>query len=509
MVDKIKRADVANFIRSFKGGNFDQLMRRDGTGFFQKLQKAFVYNNTGVALEIGSPVYISGTMNELAYDELVNEYLTSGFCLKGETYDSDYPDRPVAFALEPIKEDGIGECRIGGLTPAILTGYNEGDKYTAINDDGEIVSTGDESDYRIVGVSQENEDGKRFAYLFQASPSGDWKIWVRVSGRYSVHAGRPFRITPDWDGDYKYNGETKRIIDMSCEERYNEFLQKGIVFDYPGHTSSLPAGSESRPYNLIPMAHILESIGSDVEDFSLRYVRAYVGDDIIATPVFVPRSMWRQLFHVDIAPDDEESNRMPSREVWEKFYSDNGLDRDDSYSFRWNGKNATLASISTHPAVVRIGNTISGSAAFLRLESDRKNSVLNRWGVVYNFSAVCFDPDSEFFCQCFCIVKRESYEDFIYGKITGVDSYGNITADLYLGNATYTDTIQSSVYYNTACLPDERFVGGSVVLLCSNGDWASSMSGGYKLVSIIPPTSIYDPIQNGDNQGQGEESEGE
>ncbi|MBR2692920.1 MAG: hypothetical protein IKE69_01780 [Thermoguttaceae bacterium] len=275
MVDKIKRADVANFIRSFKGGNFDQQMRRDGTGFFQKLQKTFVYNNTGAALEIGSPVYISGVMNELPYDDLVNEYLTSGFCLKGETYDSDYPDRPVAFALEPIKEDGIGECRIDGLTPAILTGFNDETRYAKVNENTELLAQGDASDYQIIGVSDENENGKRFAFVKPKAPAGQWNCWIVNPYDQPIMPG-PVVI----GGGYYRNFST-------LAEAYQDYTDRGLVitpivpswgwWDNDGWNGPDDPRGAFRPYYVnaenteISIAFVLEEIPARQSDDGTRF----------------------------------------------------------------------------------------------------------------------------------------------------------------------------------------------------------------------------------------------
>lgn len=430
MGERIKRADVANFIRSFKGGNFDQLTRRDGTGFFQKLQKAFVYNNTGAGLEVGSPVYISGAMNELAYDELVNEYLTSGFCLTGETYAADYPDRPVAFALEPIEAGSVGECRIDGLTPAILTGYEDGLRYAKVNEDTELLAQGDASDYQIIGVSDENESGKRFAFVKPKSAEGRWNCWARTNNE-SVKAGvaRALSTRTYTNSYYMQDGEYRSF---TTEDAYKEFCQYGIV---------AAIDQSVNEFDFLPTVTPIEDLptigGSESSRFSPRYARAICDDRITACLAYVP---------------SEFRNTQGSEWYNATASGLNAAEKAEVNDFK--GTNIRISG----PASRTLPN---GNAQF----------------AIISATNVDTDTESRFYGFSFCIIKRSVNERFVFATIT------NVSSEYVYFQINGVDS-QANNYFGL----DSNYIGYKVCLARDKADWRTEFGFYYEIVSVLPPT---------------------
>lgn len=114
MVDKIKRADVAQMVRTWKGGEFDAL---DGGGNRTSVKKIYVENTGGSAIEVGDPIQITGiTGNDLSDDDFLKYYLTNGFLFKGSKFTSSYDlNNVIAIAEEPAKANGVCEALIQGL----------------------------------------------------------------------------------------------------------------------------------------------------------------------------------------------------------------------------------------------------------------------------------------------------------------------------------------------------------------------------------------------------------
>lgn len=163
MAERIKRADVAQMVRAWKGGGFDAL-GGGGNGLnFQRLAKVYVRNDSNADLDIGDIVFINGLPNETDYDKLKIEYLSCGFVLSGVAYDSDHKDRLSAITLEPIKQDNIGEVYFPGLLAVNIYEYNSEYKYARIKD-GKIKSAHG-GEYKVIGASSANSDSVCFGYV--------------------------------------------------------------------------------------------------------------------------------------------------------------------------------------------------------------------------------------------------------------------------------------------------------------------------------------------------------
>lgn len=163
MAERIRRADVAQFLRQFKGGEFDNVLGGLAAGNFQRLQKVYVRNGSNADLDIGDIVFIAGLPDTIGYEALVNEYLGSGFVLSGVAYDDNNKDRLSAIVLEPIKQDGIGEVYFPGLIAAKIYNYNSNYKYARI-DNGKLKSA-QGGKYKVIGASSPNNDSESFGYV--------------------------------------------------------------------------------------------------------------------------------------------------------------------------------------------------------------------------------------------------------------------------------------------------------------------------------------------------------
>lgn len=165
MVERIKRADVAQMVRTWKGGEFESLGPGAGGMNFQRLAKVYVRNDSNADLDIGDIVFINGLPNETDYDNLKIEYLSCGFILSGVAYDSDHNDRLSAITLEPIKQDNIGEVYFPGLLSVNIYEYNSEYKYARVKD-GKIKSAHG-GEYKVIGASSANDDSVSFGYVLQ------------------------------------------------------------------------------------------------------------------------------------------------------------------------------------------------------------------------------------------------------------------------------------------------------------------------------------------------------
>lgn len=134
-------------------------------------QRAYVKNGTSSRIDVGSPVYITGLLDDdISYSSMQRQHLSTGYMLQCGAYDSSYVSRPVGIAMEPIVKDGIGEVYINGITAALLSDYTKDDPYARFDlgsgKSGNCVSSRCGGRYWIVGVSNDLADGKRFAFLY-------------------------------------------------------------------------------------------------------------------------------------------------------------------------------------------------------------------------------------------------------------------------------------------------------------------------------------------------------
>lgn len=162
MGERIRRTDLNQLMREYKGGaffNYTPFMSQN----FQRLQKVYVQNDTDADLDIGDVVFINGLPNTIDYDDLLSEYLSFGIIFSGAAYDSNHKDRLSAIALEPIKEDGVGEVYLPGIIAAKIYNYNASYGYARI-DDGKIKSA-QGGEYKVLGVSSANNSSECFGYV--------------------------------------------------------------------------------------------------------------------------------------------------------------------------------------------------------------------------------------------------------------------------------------------------------------------------------------------------------
>lgn len=168
MAERIKRADVAQIVRAWKGGGFDALGSGANGLNFQRLAKVYVQNNTGADLRIGQKVYITG--RRPSFDTMFREYINDGYMFLGIAN----ANNPYGFCIEPIKQEHIGEVFVNGLCPALLDSETSTHKYAKIDSTGQLVSTDNEreAEFWKVDASSGTNDGKTFAYLIarQKSP---------------------------------------------------------------------------------------------------------------------------------------------------------------------------------------------------------------------------------------------------------------------------------------------------------------------------------------------------
>lgn len=134
-------------------------------------QRVYVKNGTSKRIDVGSPVYITGLIDDdISYSRMQHQHLSAGYMLQCGEYDSRYVSRPVGIAMEPISKDGIGEVYLNGIIAAILSAYTKDDKYARFDfgagKNGNCVSSHCGGRYWIVGVSNDSVDGKRYAFLY-------------------------------------------------------------------------------------------------------------------------------------------------------------------------------------------------------------------------------------------------------------------------------------------------------------------------------------------------------
>lgn len=164
MGERIRRTELNQLMRSWKGGEFESLGPGAGGMNFQRLAKVFVTNGTAEDLIIGQKVAVGGFRG--SYEDMLQSYLSNGYMLDGISL-AAAPENPViGFCLEPIKKNHIGEVFINGLCVALMDSNSSG-RYAKIDDNNNLVGTSDEDEAEFVKVqvSDNAVDGKYLAYL--------------------------------------------------------------------------------------------------------------------------------------------------------------------------------------------------------------------------------------------------------------------------------------------------------------------------------------------------------
>ncbi len=178
MGERIKRADVASFIRSWKGGEFDAL----GGGVVRPTVKKIYVKISGNSIDVGDPIQITGiTSDNLSVDEFLQYYLTNGFLLKGSKLTTSLSlNTVVAIAEEPANAEGVCEASIQGL---YFGRYNHSGNETLSR-----VSLGTSSkfkydplgNYIVVDKSSKDEENNGYAVLLYDPLIGPFEGVYRI-----------------------------------------------------------------------------------------------------------------------------------------------------------------------------------------------------------------------------------------------------------------------------------------------------------------------------------------
>lgn len=116
MAERIRRAELNQLIRAWKGGGFDSLNGVNPLNF-QRMPKVIVHNISGSTIQIGDRVYVSPA-SSATFKQMVSDLLNGTLYFSGTT--TQCLDRPFGFAIEPIPENQYGELYLGGITAALI-----------------------------------------------------------------------------------------------------------------------------------------------------------------------------------------------------------------------------------------------------------------------------------------------------------------------------------------------------------------------------------------------------
>lgn len=208
MVDKIKRADVAQMVRSWKGGEFEP----SPGGRIRSPQMKYCFRNAGRRdVDVGNIVYVSSLWTEtpfenppvLPQDKFISAYLNNNLIFVGYSTGSNSGLNLIGVADEPIaKEGGVGYIHFPQQYEFFLAKYNyESDKQakrlTQRSTAFVIASSGD---YRVLATSEKNEDDNTAYALAIYDPlkgpyEGSW--YSGAHGDCEIESGHIHTAIPD------------------------------------------------------------------------------------------------------------------------------------------------------------------------------------------------------------------------------------------------------------------------------------------------------------------------
>lgn len=150
--ERIVKAGTRGLYTNIQGRNTPSRTWRES-----ERRKVTVLNKTSSTVNVGEPIWIVGLAQTLSYDDQALEYKNKGILLSGDTRNTNYPDRPIAWADEPIEPGYAGECWVDDIRPAIITDYDTGDLYAELDRENGLYKATTGGEFWIVGKSESKE----------------------------------------------------------------------------------------------------------------------------------------------------------------------------------------------------------------------------------------------------------------------------------------------------------------------------------------------------------------